>query len=261
MGDPVGEIEFLARSPKRVQLLQTVYESGNLEKGDLKTAVDGVRTTLTRNLEALEDRGWIHEDGRQYSITPSGEAVIEDFLGCVETVAAVSKLEALFRWVDPEAFDLDPRLLADADLVVAEPSAPYAMIDRHVARLREMEHCRVLLPITGLHAGEVSAEQIVDGGASAEVVVAEDVAEIHRSDPQYAAMVQEMVDTGRVEYYVFDGEMPYSIALIDEYVQIVVTEGDEPRALVETTAEDVYEWGAETFEAYKRQSKPMLVHS
>lgn len=253
----IEEIEFLVRSPMRVRLLETVSDRGGMEKDELREAFDAARTTLTRNLEALEGHGLVRCDRREYSITPSGRAVLHDCLDLVETMDVARRYAGFFRWVDAAEFDLDPRTLTDAEVVVAEPGAPYAMVDRHVERLREATSIRATLPFTGLHAHEIATEQVVEHGASAELVVNREVAETHRSDPNYRDLTERMVATGRVEYHVVDGLLPYALAIVDDLVQLAVAEGDEPRALVESDSAVLYAWAQDTFDGIKREAIPM----
>lgn len=255
----IDEIAFLVRSPKRVRLLESLSERGNMEKDEFRAAFDGARTTLTRNLEALEGHGLIRRDGLEYSITPAGRAVLLDCLDLVETVEVAYRCSGFFRWLSADEFDLDPRLLAEAEVLVAEPGAPYAMIDRHVEQLRAAEYIRATLPFTGLHAHETVAEQVLNRGTSVELVVNHEVAETHRSHPHYRELTESILDTGRVEYHVYDGELPYGLALLDDVVQLMVAEGDAPRALVESDSAELYTMAADTFEAYKRRATPMLI--
>lgn len=71
--------------------------------------------------------------------------------------------------------------------------------------------------------------------------------------------MEEIFDSGRTEYFVYDEELPFDLAIIDDIVQIVVTKGDEPRALIQTTSDDVYDWAMETFSRFKRKLTPLTV--
>ncbi len=53
----IEDIELLARSKHRVRILDLLCEHGSLEKHVLGDRLDASRTTVGRNLNALEEQG------------------------------------------------------------------------------------------------------------------------------------------------------------------------------------------------------------
>lgn len=257
MDDVIENIEFLARSPNRVQILETLAEVGHAEKDELRTTVEADRTTVTRNLSALEDRGWIRTVNPTCTITPAGRDLVEDFQALVRTADVAARFQHFFRWIAADEFDLDIQALADAELFVPEPADPYTTVNQHVTTIENAEYVRALLPLTGLHAHEKAHEQVVANGAECEIVVTPAVAATHRSAPKYEELTSEMAATDRFHVYQFDGTIPYGLALLDETVQIFADDEGELRAMVETDAEQVYQWAERTFETYKTKASPI----
>ena len=241
--------EYVDMVRKRGDLLETLGV-GPLEKRTLEEELEISRSTIDRGIRELEALDLVEWTPAGFVRTTIGDLVTREYRSFEETIHTLVRFEPFMRHVPPGVIDVE--LLDGADLVVAEAGNPYAMIDRHVERLRNMDHCRVTLPITGLHAGEVSATQIVENGARGELVVCPAVADVHWNDPQFSQMVEEMLGTGRVDYYVYEGDLRFSLAIIDEFVQLVAVDGDEPRALIESAAEDLYGWAERTFEEYKQ---------
>lgn len=253
----IEQINELACSTNRVRILEQLADHRELHRDELRERVDVARTTLQRNLESLVDLGWVSNTGVEYAITPCGRRVAEEFSELVDTVAVTRRVGPALQHLDPDAFDLDLRHLADADVVLAEPGDPHAMINRHVQLLRGMDEGRGLLPFTGLHAFEAAHERVVEHGAAGELVVEPDVAEAYRSDPQYATLYEEMVDTGRFAVLVSDEPIAVPVAVIDGTVQLVVAEREEPRALLETDAAAVREWADRTYEEHRERATPL----
>lgn len=252
--DVLEELEFIARTPNRVQILEALSETGQVEKDELQAAIDGERTTLTRNLDALEDRGLIRRSNPACMITPSGEALIEHFLDMLETGRVAVRFQEFFQWISADEFDLNLQALADAELYVTESGDPWAMINRHIEVIREMDEGRAILPFTGLHAQEAAYERVVHEGARGELVVNSHVADTLETNPQYRDIAEELVATGRFDIYKYEGSIPYAINILDETVQLVAADGDEPRAMLESDAEAVFDWAERTYEEYKRQA-------
>lgn len=250
-------VTLLTRSGNRIRILRELVEHEELHRDALYDATDVSRTTLTRNLDSLEEEGWIRESGCTYRITPCGELVATEVLDLLETTRVAKQLQDALRYIPVSELELDLRHLRDADVWVAEPGDPYAMINRHVQTIRNMDRGRGLLRVTGLHAHEAAHEAIHERGAEAELVVIPEVAETLTSKPAYISVVEEMRETGRLDLFVCEGEVPFSLAIIDDTVQIVADEDGEPRALVETDAEEVRAWAEDYYEKYRRQATPI----
>lgn len=257
----IDSIELLARSKHRIQILDLLSEHGELEKHVLRSGLDASRTTVGRNLTALEEQGWIRQTNGDCAITRQGELVTEEFQDLVATVELGDKLDSFMQWVPDGSLGLDLRLLADADIVLAKPGDPWSMINKHVQTIKQAKRARGILPFTGLHATEAANEQVVQNGARGELVVEPEIVDLFRSAPEYTELWKEMMATGRLELSVYDGTFPYALCVFDDTVQIVVAEGDEPRALLETTNDDVWEWAVNTYENYKRQSNELLLYA
>jgi predicted transcriptional regulator len=257
MTDAVGEIGFLAKSEHRVRLLTLLSEHERLSDRELRRRTDASRTTVGRNLAALETRGWIRRTNSECVITRQGRLVADAFDGLVDTVTATDGLHSFMQWVPEGALDIDLRLLADAEVLLAKPGDPWAMVNKHVSTIRETSDDRIMLPVTGLHAFQALHRKIVNGDGRAEVVLEPDVAATFVSNPAYAPLFAELRDTDRFEARVYDGEMPYYLGVLDGTVQIGVDEDGEPRALLETDGEAVVNWAADIYERYRRHSEPL----
>jgi predicted transcriptional regulator len=254
-------VAFLARSGTRVRILRNLAAAGPLDRDALGDRLDVARTTLARNLAPLVDRGWVDvRNGTEYVLTAGGEAVLSAFDRFADTVSVAATFEPFLRAAPREAFDLDPRHLAGADLVVATESDPYAPITRHVEAIAATGSYRALLPAVGLSALETGTERI-EAGATHEVVVAGEVAEAIRSNPAYADPLAEAsgpaADAG-VRLFVTDESVPFFLGLFDAVVQVgVADENGKPQAIVESRDDAVRSWAEETYAAYRADARPL----
>lgn len=259
MEDTTEHIAFLARSTCRVQILKTLSEQEAADKQRLRSVVAGSRTTLQRNLNALDDRGWITHTGTTYSLTPSGELVIESFLPLITSVRAAMTLDGFLRWVPETDFDLDLHTLADATVIVADSANPYAPVNRHVAALEQSSHARLVLPVVGLQPLLVTEDRVTAGELTMDCVVSESAGETLRSDAQFLDSLRAHADSGNLECRTVADSVPYYLGVFDHCVQIGVEDTDGmPRALAETDAPPVREWATETFTRYKSRATPLF---
>lgn len=268
MGDPVGahqaieEIDFLANSASRVRILEILREadSGRVEKDTFRDRLDCSRTTIGRNLNALEERGFIERDHDDVTITRGGEFVADDFFQLVETVAATQTLEPFLEWAPPDAFDPAVlRRLADATMIVATQTNPYAPEDAHVERMEVTETQRFVLPVVGERGMEASFEMLqTNDNVSVELIVGPEIAELFDSHPRYRRKMQRVLRTGQVEVLRSDDAIPYFLGLYDETVHLsVVDDEGRPRALLETEDDGVRTWAEDRYREYRQAADPL----
>lgn len=225
------------------------------DKRTLDEELDIARSTLDRAIRELEALDLVTYSEGEYAVTSVGERLARNFFAFRERAELALEFEPFLRWMPDEDFDFDLRVLADAEVLVPEPENPYAMIDRHIQCLRQMEEGRMMLPFVGLHGHETAHERIVENGATVELIVESDVAEIMFSEPAFGELTEEMIATGRLDLYISEEPIPYFVGVFDdETVQIGVDEDGEPRALVETDREDVRAWANNIVVTYKNQA-------
>lgn len=226
-----------------------------LGKPTLVEELDIARSTLDRAIRDLEAVGIVTYSDGKYAVTPVGERLARNFFAFLERVELTMELEPFLLWAPIDEFDLDLRVLTDAEMVIPEPANPYATIERRVQRVKHMDQERSMLPLAGLHAHEAAHERIVENGAESELIVDSGVADVMFSDPAFAGLTEEMVTTDRFALYVSDEPIPYYIGVFDdETVQIGVNEEGSPRALVETDRQEALAWAHDTIDTYKQQA-------
>lgn len=242
---------FLTQSPVRVRILEHLDNEELLSQRELKDRIDVSRVTVRRNLDALEERELITIADRTCELTPLGDLVVDEILPAVETAAVVDQLQPFIERFPESHLDFDLRALGDATTVVAESADPYAPVNRHIERMETADRFRALLPAVGLPAMTVARDCVVEAGSQHEIVVSELLAQTILDRRGYRELIEEMVSSGNCKLLISDREIPFYLGLFEEYVQIGVEDDDgTPKALVETDAVEVCEWGERTYERY-----------
>lgn len=255
------EIEYLARSDTRIELLQVLAE-GPKGRRDLHDRLDTSRTTLSRSLDRMTEFGWIEQEsnGDPYRLTALGGHVEREFSDLLEGLQIGDRLAPLLRRASVDEFDLDPRELADARVVEATPEQPLAPVERAMEARARSDSIREFATVVMQESADQIHERIeqADEDATIEVILDASVASAMREDVEYSADLERAIDDGAVDYYVHD-DLPYLLALLDERVLLgVVDERGTPLALVESDANPVYEWAEETFLQYREDADPLV---
>jgi predicted transcriptional regulator len=248
----IETIEFVARSTNRVQLLETLYESSGATRSQLRDALPASRTTVTRNLDGLVEHGLVREVDGHYELTPGTDTVVDGFRSLAVDVETRSRLHPFLRWVDRDTFDVDLSALDDANVIVAEPGDPWAMVNAHVSRIRQSTDLTAAIPVTGLHAYEAVHETVVEQAGSVEVIATPDVVETFFEDPEYVQLTADLVDADRFDLYRTTADVPFYVGVLDDVVQVGVDEAGEPRALVESDDPAVRDWAQARLEVFER---------
>lgn len=239
---------------RRIELIECLQENSK-DKRMLSEEVDASRSTVDRGIRELESVGLITWKNGEYIPTLCGYLAASAYRQFEEQMQLLTTYAPCLRWMPPEEFDLELKDIEGADLYLPERGDPYAMINRHVQIIRQADSYKILLPLTGLHAHQAAHENTVSKGAEGEAVVVPSVADTWQNEEEYAASTEEMVATGRFRYFVSENPIPYFVGIFNEsIVQIGVDEENEPRALLETTNDEVVAWAERKFQNYKQQA-------
>lgn len=249
---------LLARSEPRVRLLEVIYEQQVIEKNELQERIDASRTTVQRNLDALEERGWREGDNRTYAVTPSGRPVTGQLLTLLDAMYAAKRLQPFPEFAPHEQFDLDFHRLATADITVADETDPYVPVNRHVALMEDADHFRCRLPAVGLQPMMVARTCVLEHGYRHEVILDPGVADTRRTEEIYRDVPADLVSSDRATLLVSDTPVPFYLGITDAAVRFGV--GDDegtPRGLVESDASDGRRWANRTYGEYRDDATPL----
>jgi len=253
--DAIDEIELLGGSTTRIRLLSALSASEAAEKAKLRERFEVSRTTLIRNLDELIERGWVREDpGSEYRLTASGQMVKESLEEMIETVDLALDLQPFLECVDPSEFNLDPAMLADADVTVASSADPYAPANRQIEALRGASEFRGCLSSVSRDLLEEIRQRAPEVEGTWELVVSEEAFEVLRSRSSYSELLEDIRENGGLDLYVYGGELPFSVWLYDDLVQVGIEDEEGiPRAIVEGNTGVLREWGHEVYERRRQE--------
>lgn len=256
--DGIEELAFLTRSAIRARLLQKLNQNGSMKNHELRRQFDCDRTTLQRNLDALVEHGWVQGRNGTYRITPAGELLAAGLFDHLDTVDTAMELRPFLRWTPDDALDIDIEHLAESDITVADSTHPHGAVSRHIDVMQTTEQFRGLIPSIGRHSLETTWRRVTSGEGTFEVVFTEDAATVLQSEPKYADMFTDILDTDRVQFFVSDDAIPYYLGIADDVVLVGVEDNKGMRrALLESEQDAVRAWAEDTYKAYRQRAQPL----
>jgi predicted transcriptional regulator len=207
---------------KRTDLIETLQQEPK-DKPALVEELGNSRSTVDRSVRELETVGLIRYTNGEFTLTTIGEITASGVFDLINTIEQRQRLNPILKWVPNGELDIDLDLLVDANLFLPKDGDPWAMVNRHVSLLKQVNQGWAVVPLTGLHAYEALHDRIINNGAEFDMVVNRDVAETLESNPDYAGLSEDMIATGRYDIYVSDGEIPYFVGVLTKRYRWVST--------------------------------------
>ncbi|WP_255152509.1 helix-turn-helix transcriptional regulator [Halorarius halobius] len=248
-------LRFLARSETRPAVLQAL-EEGATTRRELRERVDASRSTVSRSLDRMVEFGWVLDGNGSYRLTPLGRHAAATFAEARESFETAARLAPLLGRVPAGAFDLSPADLADAEVTTATAMEPLAPIERVTEIRADSETVRELSSVVARNSAEQVVARADAGDTDHELVLTADLVASLTDSSDYGDAFEATRDA--VDVYVYDGEFPFLLTLLDDRVAFgVVSADDTPEALVESTDPEVYAWAESTYRDYREAADPL----
>lgn len=259
---PLDDVEFLARSPHRVEVLKTL-STGPWTRPDLRDETGISQPTLGRVLGSLRDHNWVEQRGREYALTSLGELLVEEFGNLLDTVETIQLLGDVVQLLPTEEMDFDIRRLGSA--TITTPATGDVL--RHVRLAEELfyeaDDLRILADTIAPGSLEQQRERVVNfraGDQRVESIITGDALDQAFADPELVEWTRDLIESGRAPVYRYDGTIPLTLAIADGTA--VLFPSDEhgfPAALIETTDEQVCSWVSAQIDHYREAATQLAV--
>jgi len=253
----IEAVQFLTRAESRLAIMRELDDRDATSQRELRATLDSSRTTATRALRSLQDRGWVEQAADGYRLTTTGSLIAAAVTDFFDTVATTTELSEFFRYAPTDEIDTD--LLTSADVTVTTPTDanPYAPAQKQTEIIHRADRLRVLLPATDLESTQTVTDAVVEDGLELESIVSPSVETTFETEA-FEPLLRESIATGRSTVLVSSTELPYYLGLADdEYVQLGVADDEGiPRALLETTDDRVRQWADGVYSDYRDAADP-----
>ncbi|KAB1186932.1 MULTISPECIES: winged helix-turn-helix domain-containing protein [Haloferax] len=228
---------------------------------ELHSELEIPSSTLGRILGEFHDRAWIRRDDDVYELTFLGELLADELSALLDTVETVHQLKNIVDTLPISEMDCDLECWKEATITTASTDGVTEVIHRIVAMIQAADTVRLITRIEYDTALEDHRRAVVDGTQELEVVFTSSVLDEIFTDPDQSQLLLEILESGRAEFYSYDGTFPYVMGLFDdEYAGIGAVEAHGiPLGLVQTTDEAVCAWVADTIDHYRTQATRVSV--
>lgn len=252
-------IEYLARSPSRLKILESI-NFGPRTRQELNDSTEVSRVTLSRVLSNFEHRGWIERPNGEYVTTAEGAYVASELSHLLENMRTLQKLDGAMAWLPAEEFDFELRCLHDAEVSTADWGD-------HTAQIRAVADTiygsdRIVATGSGVSRDVLDAFETVtvDEGASLEAILDDTALRIVTEDPELRAVSRSLLDAEdvRILRYLGDADPLLMVTICDDTVILCGHDEDgPPPGTLESTNPEVRAWAEHYIATVRRESSPV----
>lgn len=257
----LDDIAFLANSANRVAVFETIVESPRT-RGEINARVDASRVTIARIIRELEDNNWISITGQEYSPTPNGRWVYDEFRRLVKEIQAERRLRRAVQWLPTDLLSFDIRCLRDAELILLESCDTTALTRRVLEFHRSGSYVRGIARESAPEFIENQWELSVQGDTEVDLVITSEIVASIRDHPPTARYFREMLEdeTANANYHVYD-DIPLSVGIVNGEVGLnLIDEHGTLKGGLKIDNEIIHEWAVKLFETYRQKARPVEVN-
>jgi predicted transcriptional regulator len=255
MEETLSEIEFLALSPNRVTVLESLA-GGRRTRSELADATGASQATLGRILGDFEDRDWVVRTEGAYAATATGRLVAEGFGDLLDVMAAERELRDVVAYLPTDAMDFDLRHLADATIVTPTQTRPNAPLQRLLELMRSADSVTAFSHALNDQSLSVVADRL--GDQEFEAVLTRGAVDSLTADDGLRERLRRVVSAPSAGIRVAEDDIPAAVTIADDVVNLLVRDDrGVVQASVDTTDPAVREWAERRYEHYRVQSAPL----
>lgn len=256
MDAPIEEIEFLARSKNRVEVLRLVAAEPHT-RASLARTTGASQATLGRVLEDFADRSWVRRDPDGYVATATGELVADAVADLLSVLETEGLLRDVVGYLPESELGFDLRELADATVAVPTPTHPSAPLQRVIDAMERAGTLRAFSHALNEQSLSTALSRVQSGGLLFETVLSESAIEALAAEDALWSRLRDLAAEEGAEIRVRRADIPLAVTVADGTVSILVRDADGVlRASIHTDAEAVRAWADERFERYWEEAVP-----
>lgn len=244
---------------KRTEVLTALSEEPR-HKPALVDALDVSRSTVDRAIAELTDAGLVEREGSTYQATVSGTLALQTYTDYADRTDSLATATDIVNAVS-DAARLDPVLLTDAEIHIAEPHAPEGALERVVTELRQANTLRGFVQVIKTSYVSMLHEEVVDHGLDIEVIVEREASDSLASLTHGREMIVELFQSESFRVFETEAELPYALWVLEgddhDVAGITVHDAGGIVGVVINDDEDAVEWCRSEYERVRAEAEQL----
>ncbi|SDR02769.1 helix-turn-helix transcriptional regulator [Natronobacterium texcoconense] len=259
MASPLEEIEFLALSANRVDVLELLAED-EYTRSELAHETGASQATLGRILGDFDERSWITRDGSRYRATATGRLVAEGVTDLRTILETEGKLRDVVDYLPTRGLAFDLRHLADATITKPSQTRPNAPVQRLLALLEDADEVRAFSHAFNEQTLQVVRERTTAGEVTFRGVFSRYAIEALTDDSALRRQLRDLLAADETAVRVGRDDVPLAVMIVDDVVYLLVRDDHGVlRASIEIDDPTVRSWANDRFDEYWEDSESLTV--
>lgn len=258
---PLDEVEFLARSAYRVEILNALAERVHTRQ-DLHEETGISQPTLGRILGSFQDHGWVEKAGQEYALTPFGELLAEEFSGLLDTVETMQRFRDIAPFLPLDELRFDLREFGDAAITVPRTEDALAHIRRGEDVIVDADDMRLFSPTADPTLFRDLYDRLQDREQFHEAIIGASALDTVLENPDLAALIRSALQSDEMTVYRYEGPFETPIGIADGRAFIMpFDDHGVPCAFIEADNDAIRSWVVERLDECREQSSQLTVES
>lgn len=247
---PREHVAFLAGSPNRVRILETLREQPH-RQCELTEACDLSRSTVHRALDGLTDRDWVEQSDGTYRLTAGGDLVLGHYGALESAIDRIDEWGAFLNRLGDLADTLPLATLPAATLTTSTPENPHGAAAHFADGLASPTVAEFygITPVVSPRFNE-AAEELVAADTEMELIIDESV--LDTSSVEYDDELDDAYSCDSFTLYLHPDDIEIGLAILDERV-LIGTHDDRGvlRECLDSTDETLRTWAHDVYEDHR----------
>lgn len=255
MNSPIDDVEFLARSEHRIDVLDALAE-GPKSRTDLGDATGASSATLGRILSDFEERKWVQRSGYRYELTTQGRFIADGVSNLLRRVETEQKLRDVLDLLPAESLGFTLDMFGGAVVTVADAEDPYRAVGRFDELIDGASSMRAFGTATLKSANVGTLHRNILDGMATEIIYPPPIIEaVMEWNP---AAAEEAMEGGNLTVLLHDG-LPCGLTILDDRVALTGYARDTGmlQIVIDTDDPDALERAESLYETYRREARPL----
>lgn len=231
---------------------------GRADKRELEAALDVSRTTVDRAVGSLSEAGCIAQRDGKWRVTFFGQLVYDEYEQLTANYEALTAAQPLLSHLPPGA-PVDVKLLADAEILLADPPAPHAPVTQLEELLQHSAQIKGLSSVALPSYVPLFYRHIVERGVDTDLILDSDLVE--HLWTTHSREMNSVLDTDNGMIWWLEEKPPFGFVLIDAEVVWFAVYGEDGglKGTLINDTDAAVTWATEVFHSYRQQAERVLL--
>ncbi|MFA9426012.1 helix-turn-helix transcriptional regulator [Natronorubrum sp. A-ect3] len=257
MESALEEIEFLALSANRVDVLRLLAERGHT-RTELASETGASQATLGRILSDFQERSWIRRVDSEYTATATGELVATGFTDLQAIIETERRLRDVVDFLPAASMTFDLKRLANATITTPSQTRPNAPLSRLLELLEDADEVQTVSHAFNEQTITVVQEQTATDSQLFNGVFSRRAIKALAADTELRGRLEALLGTDDASVRVLDGDVPLAVMILDDVVYLLLRdEYGVLRASIDTDDEVVRSWAQDAVDDYWADATPL----